>query len=252
MGLSFPFGFGFGSQNNQSSPTNVRGLTAWYDASNPMAVTKDGSNLISQINDLSGNGYHGTAATTARPTLIPSGINSRACMLFDGVANAMNINGIASLHNGTNLPLTIIIVVKHTATAGDQDYVSLEDSGNYSGGRFLFQDSGGVVYGARRNNASTQKFITGGAISTTASVVSLVNSGLTGSLYVNGALSGTANQDINVGAAISTVATIGAHGSPVNSFFKGYLCELIVYNRALSTGERQYNERYLKRKWGTP
>lgn len=43
----------------------------WLDAeASPLST--DASNLVSQVDDIAGNGYHGTATTTARPTLTRS------------------------------------------------------------------------------------------------------------------------------------------------------------------------------------
>lgn len=59
------------------SPQNILGLQLWLDFSNDSSITL-ASNNISQINDLSGNGYHATQATAGdRPGT--STINGRPC-----------------------------------------------------------------------------------------------------------------------------------------------------------------------------
>lgn len=50
------------------SPADIAGLAAWYDASDAASITESGG-AVSQWNDLSGNGYHLTQSTsTQKPT----------------------------------------------------------------------------------------------------------------------------------------------------------------------------------------
>src|SRR5208337_4787274 len=51
------------------SPLNIAGCVGWFDPSNATSITKDGSNNISQWNDLSGSGNYGTASGSTRPVL---------------------------------------------------------------------------------------------------------------------------------------------------------------------------------------
>lgn len=78
-------------------------------------------------------------------------------------------------------------------------------------------------------------------MSTAASVTTLTP-------YTNG----TAQNAISAaafGRSVTSLA-IGAMGFGSQEFFAGYLAELIVYNRVLSTSERQGVESYLGAKWG--
>lgn len=52
-------------------PTDLSGATTelWFDAQDAASITKDGSNLVSQWNDKSGNDHHATQATASRQLL---------------------------------------------------------------------------------------------------------------------------------------------------------------------------------------
>ena len=65
------------------SPADVSGLTLWLDASE--GITKDGSNLVSQWDDQSGNSNNVVQATTAnKPTWVDSTLNGLPVIRFDG------------------------------------------------------------------------------------------------------------------------------------------------------------------------
>lgn len=69
-------------------------LAAWYDPSDAATVTKS-SNLVSQLNDKSGNGYNLTAAGSARPTYSSTGIlGNTPGLYFNGSGNIMTASSV--------------------------------------------------------------------------------------------------------------------------------------------------------------
>lgn len=102
-------------------PSDISDLYAWYksDAAN---FTYDGSNLISQWNDLSGNGKHGIQDTHLRkPTFVASGgIKNKAYMqttysIGDGKGLLAGSDGDWDfLHNGSDF--TVVVVAETSGT----------------------------------------------------------------------------------------------------------------------------------------
>lgn len=82
-----------GIDPNNASLSN---LVFWIRAT--LGVTKDGSNLVSQVNDQSANGYNLTAAGAQRPTLKAGGFGVDPSLVFNGsstflsIASAPNLN----------------------------------------------------------------------------------------------------------------------------------------------------------------
>lgn len=76
--------------------TNLPGLRAFYDFTDPAQITKDGANLVSQVNDLSGNDRHATASGADRPTFVPGAINGIPMLQFSGAQKLL----VADLFSG--------------------------------------------------------------------------------------------------------------------------------------------------------
>ena len=65
------------------------------------------------------------------------------------------------------------------------------------------------------------------------------------------ARNGGYNQSLSLsGGYAKTNSTIYLGGRDINSFFKGYVGEIIIYSRSLNDDERKDIEKYLGKKWG--
>lgn len=65
--------------------------SVWLDASNAASFTYSSGVDVSQWNDLSGNGFHATQATSTAQPSRDGTINSRTAVTFDGVDETMTI-----------------------------------------------------------------------------------------------------------------------------------------------------------------
>lgn len=106
------------------APTDVSGLFAWYDATNSANVTQS-SGLVSQLNDISGNGRHLTATGSLRPTWQSSG----------GAGNKSYVEFVAGKileRTGLSLsqPFTVLIYFKYDPTqiTNGQNILRVTDS----------------------------------------------------------------------------------------------------------------------------
>lgn len=75
----------------------------------------------------------------------------------------------------------------------------------------------------------------------------VINNNNAGEYFFDGVSEGTTTLDRTTGFASSY--QIGGQGA-FTRWFRGNVSELVIYNRALSTAERQDVERYLSDKWG--
>lgn len=77
------------------SAVNIPGVTLHLDAADASTITESGG-LITQWNDISGNGHHMTATGTARPTYLATTRNGLNVVTFDSVSanDAMSASGV--------------------------------------------------------------------------------------------------------------------------------------------------------------
>lgn len=238
---------------------------AWYDASDTATLTV-ASNLVSQWNDKSGNGYNLTQGTSVeRPD---SGLTTR-----NGL-NVVDFDGAASMQAATAANWTSL----HTSTAGlwaiawkpDNNnnngfiFSTRSSTGNGGGGVDLTADqrTAGTKFGVNALNASgafacdntktsayTNNTFTydtilndfGNATAANRSSIFLEN-GTAQKLNIETATPGTTAPEVPL-----TLGKIAGF----NIFFKGSICELILVTGANATEPNRILLRdYLKTKWG--
>jgi hypothetical protein len=196
----------------------------WLDAADASTITKDGSDLVSQWNDKSGNGRNATASLTARPTYSATAFNSKPGLTFDGSNDNMSFSRVSNFR-------TYIGLLSWTDKTGDYRPV-LGDSSTYD------------FHGAL---ASSDELFD---LNTSASVRN-------GDKWINGTAQSAGNlltryttPTVHV---IQTTAGVQANqfqDRVVSRFFYGTYAELILVSDALSTLTRQKIEGYLAHKWG--
>lgn len=126
-----------------SDPTCSQDLTAWYTA-DASALTKNGSDEVSQVNDRSSGSLDLTQSTTAnKPLWVDDVVNGNPVLRFDG-NDVLDLASVASSSLRTNNTVAIYAVVSVTGsgtifnhesstTAGDGKF-SIESSGAYWAG----------------------------------------------------------------------------------------------------------------------
>ena len=222
-----------------SSPTDISGLQLWLDASDSSTIIENGG-TVSQWNDKSGNGYNVSQGTASnQPTYTASALNSKSVVRFDG--NDELTNGSATVVGGST-NRTVFVVFNSTGGSATSYGVTLGDS-----------TSTGQTFGvskeiAVRVNGGYRTWTT--AVDSTHAIVTIVLDGTSTtdlSAWKNGSsltASSTGTQTINTAAGI-IIGNGTAGGNLV-----GDVAEIIVYNSALSTSDRESVESYLSTKWG--
>jgi hypothetical protein len=236
--INMAAGSGSVTSDGDFSPSGISGLQLWLDADDSETITLNGS-TVSQWNDKSGNGYNVSQGTASnQPTYTASALNSKNVVRFDG--NDELTNGSATVVGGST-NRTVFVVLN--STAGTIAYgVTLGDS-----------TSTGQSFGVSRElavrvNSGNRVWST--AVDATHAIVTIVLDGTSTtdlSAWKNGSsltTSSTGTQTINTATGI--IVGNGPSGGNLN----GDVAEIIVYNSALSTSDRQSVESYLSTKWG--
>jgi len=236
-------------------PSGLSGLSLWLKAD--AGVTLSGSNVTAWA-DQSGNGNNATART-ANSTFVSSVINGKPVLRFDGTANLITNNFFA--HN-YDTPITIIAVSKASASTvfgGDPTarYIyGVTNNGGYDAGLAY------GAYGTENPNFSVGfgiSYLSGQDIESSpmgenqVGLSSSINSGTLISAFLNGTLVGTADPANQSGGNNSTGAfSIGSEvtlDETAAFFCTCDIAEIIIYNRAITTQERQQVEAYLNTKY---
>ena len=211
------------------------------------------NDLVQTWSDLSGTGNHATQATEAnRPTYKTNILDGKPVVRFSQpdetslhVANNATLNGLEHLN--------AFVVIKPT-TPQEYDHI-LEKRNSFlcwfltSDWAFFIRTDG--IEGVKNYDLWRDEFQQ--SVTTDPALINWVWSSATekANIYKNGTAG--VEQDV-VGDYIATSTTplvIGGrvHTEEDNRHFTGDIAEIIIYNRALSTAEREQVEQYLGVKW---
>lgn len=249
----------FGGAAKAFSPTDIAGLQLWLDATTGLfdatsggsAVTTDGSS-VARWEDQSGNSYHFDQATSNnRPVLKTSIQNSKNVIRFDGLNDLM----LGSNSLKFKPPVSMFCVV---SKRGGSDY-----QGIYTAGVLAIVNGYGILISNTGDNsgAFTSQYRIGNTnISTNYYTATLpsTNTFFIGSATIDSSTNKVFFNDSTEDSISHTVDTtpnqnvyIGARdnfGSPL-FYFNGDMAEVLVYNTALSTTNRESVRDYLDTKW---
>lgn len=246
----------------QGSPAaSINDLSLWIETSAKESFQSEDiedGDLVTQWNDLN-------PQSSTRANLVTSGgspvyksniINGLPAVCFNdtnlcgtstGTSNSLSTTNFPSIVNGE---ATVLAVVRAPSTLAAQTIFSNGTS------------SPNIRFGT---TASTWTYFDSAASYTASSTMSAGGNYIVSLVYHSNSTSTGANSNTGIaffqdGAAAgvsSTTSTpgtgtelfIGQNGSSA-SYFTGFVGELIIYDRALKTEERQSVESYLSKKWG--
>ena len=232
------------------SPTSISNLTAWFKAD--AGITKDASNLVSAWKDQGANAYSAVQATgTRQPTWTASVQNSLPAVYFSSkwLSVASGVTAFAS----TFPQHTIYLAFRPDLTQTSDTYHGAFCAGN--GGSSGVNTSIGVLatstdkrhwYGGWGQDSTwaatapqyTQTWYFNGKVWDGTNVLGYSN----GTLLITKATTyTTGNGAIDIGRQFNSTSL---------GLYVGYVGEVVLYARALSTTERQKIEGYLAWRWG--
>jgi hypothetical protein len=231
-------------------PRTIPGCQVWLDAADTSSITLSGSS-VTQWNDKSGNGKHAVAGGTT-----PTYSSATKSIVFGGAGYFTN--------SSLSLPLStrsVFIVCRQTSRAADFEGIMLLSSPSVSetdydsattipyfasGSNPTVGDTAFSIYNRGNYVHNYRPYIL-----TPLGIYVDIFGSLTGTLYINGTSSSTDPDSSSLGTANGYI--LGARkfgGTTLSTFFNGNIYEILVYNTALTTSERQQVEGYLAHKWG--
>ena len=253
------------------TPKKITGLVSWWDASDPATLyqtsggslaTADGD-PVGEWRDKSGNGYHWAQASgTNKPALKTNIKNSRSVVRLDGVNDYMQVaSSVGTFKFLHSTDSTIFAVFNCSSLAATR--MLLDNCGGASaniGHALYVMTTGsnislitrGIAGQPPSSNASSASYIAAGSwyalsvISKPGDATAANRSTIyknSGSYFANNA------NTFAVSTSNSTYSlTLGADGTGAVPFI-GDFAEILIYNSALSAGNRASVESYLNKKW---
>jgi len=243
--------------NPNSSPSQFTNLQLWFDAS---TIAQSDNTAVSSWTDLSTNAWSfSQVSTTQQPTFRTNRQNRLPAVVFDGVDDFLASTAAVGIMN--NVPGCIMFLVAKwnpTATGGRPFTIGASTSNT---NRFNFSkgsDNLPTITGRRIDGEATisadtntfavdgnQFFICSGLIDYINGFIKIYYNGLPYSQYTLTTFGGNSSATNSFAVRMGANAAASA-GQP----FSGEICELIVYNRALSEDEISRIHAYLAAKWG--
>ena len=216
--------------------TSIAGCQLWMDASQLTGLAN--GDALTTFTDLSGAARHATGVTTTRPTYYNSAnlINGLPIVRFDATTHKMTTGWTVS---GA---FTIFLVEKAVSSVTYARTIN-NGSGSETCINLAARNAGNNCYIGGTNIASYQ-----------ATPLDSVHQGCLVSndhmmtYFVDGFQRGSEEADTSI-TSLGLGATSPSYGTEGSN---SDVCEIIIYDSALDTTDRQLVETYLRSKWATP
>ena len=242
------------ASQNKSYPTDLpvkNGLLVWLDAADDTTFSYSSGTIVSQWRDKSGNNFHANQSVVGNQPSRSTFNNSRKSVNF--VSSGVDYL-LVSANSNLALPGDASIFIVYKPATQTTAYAVLID--NYHG-------QGGAKGFVIQRVATNSQFYYGngngsGFVDTSASpwtytdnviqLLSLNKASSTGTPYI----SGTAQTSRTVHANTvqdTTGLAIGTWGLGGREY-NGDMCEILIFNRSLSSTEMKQVHTYLGQKWG--
>ncbi|MFZ2394516.1 hypothetical protein [Rhodoferax sp.] len=216
----------------------VAGVLRWYEA-DALALS-DGA-AVSSWTDRSAAADHAVQADGAKQPIYKVGIfNGHAVVRFDGSNDFMQF---AEILDSSGSTAHFFVVAKSNAT-GDRGILSTR-SGGTSGWSMRYSAPTGLLYYHTNNSPNI-----GYTVTDQFNVIEVQRNGLTVTLGANGTL-GTPTAISGYAASSENRTTIGSEsGSSTGpAYLAGDIAEIVIYDRVLSTDDRNTLLTYLQDKY---
>jgi hypothetical protein len=239
------------------NPASITGCQLWLDADDTSSILLSGSSNVSIWFDKSNTG------TTAIPTRGASA-NQITYVTVDGYRGVyINNNGAIDYNSSTYSQLTVQSNFQNTADYSIFAVVNLSNvpSGSlqtiYGNERGTSGEIRGPNFGAGQsfefNTAGSSRVVDLSFIGSRRLQTALISSSSALTAYNNTTAYGSATNSITrVSTDAGQLPRIGGSYGSINDprFATGYFHEILFYNSALTTVQRQKVEGYLAHKWG--
>jgi hypothetical protein len=239
--------------------TPLTGMAVWLDANNPSSLIVSGGQVTTWT-DSSGNGNNftansGTAITYGNATL--GGLTARKVVTFVGNGELKN----TTYNNGGAQTLSVFCVFKKT-TSGTGDGAYQIPFSTYDGSHNDYQSAASIsmdggpnmnqIRGVRNEGNGPNAgdaVVNAGDLSTAYFDGEIICNSSANTVYYNGLGGATAGNPGAFGIVGTSVGGGLSGAGAERGNYHGDVAELLIYNTALSTTDRQTVEAYLNRKW---
>jgi len=231
--------------SKEFSPSDLANLEFWMDANDSSSFTLSG-NTITACTEKA-NSY-ATASVSGTPQLQSGQINGKAAIFFDGSNDNLNFGDRELHNNGAGRGLHIYAVAKPTAT-GDVVIGKYTVAGNMR--EWFFRTGYTRIYenGDQSGNEATTNIdmIIGdwsiGELSWEA--------GSRSKYYLNGGLRGQSSNAVNDIEDTGADLIVGTYNGLSNDM-NGWIAEICVFSRPLTTAEQAQMNEYFTNKYAIP
>jgi hypothetical protein len=248
---------GSGAWTNEGGTGTVTGSSITLDPSGTASgsvTTSYYSPFVTAWADQSGNGNNASVENSGEePTFVSSFSNSKPAIQFNGTSQLLIIPDSNSLDF---LNTSIFIVLKRTGNGTGNEITFMKNGNNLQGAGAYWQTA--KLNGANSNfavaNGGSYDRDSGVDIGDgIARVMDFTFDGTDFNIYVNGSQTATYNDQVGNINTTSGPLQIGGYNQSFNNpdgeLFNGQIAEIIMYNRAVTSTERQKVETYLNSKY---
>lgn len=237
------------------APTDIGGCLLWLKA-DAISSLNDGD-AVSTWNDSSGNGYNATQTGTNRPIYKTGIINSKPIVRFAAASSQwMNTSDFAADGAG----LSFFFVAAHTTTDNDHAIITKWDHGTSTSWALQYNAGELKLYPTitSPDGGGSSSTTSAASLGTGFNVVSVIYDGSQGTAtnrlkFYKAGTGVAATVNASTPATLPDVAAtvkIGAFGGALTRYLSGDIAEIVVYNSALGTTDRNAVEHYLGVKYG--
>jgi hypothetical protein len=224
----------------------------WLDAASTSSLTFNGS-TVSQMNDLSGNGFHAIQETANnQPTYQAAGFNGKPTLFFDTTDSITSSATIADYFlTPTTNPTTVLVMACYMPTIELGGTIVFGSDAQANGRVFFNSHFGGSSLIFDTVNASGGRLLAGSQTDagwTAPHIMTVYRIGAVMSVRRNGVeIVGKTNASGNYSATTAKLQIGKCDGVGSTQM---YVSELVAYSSALSAGDISKAERGLGKKWG--
>jgi hypothetical protein len=217
-------------------------MTCWLRSD--AFVTYSGSN-VSFWADQSGQAYNASQSNSSnQPSLVVNSINGLPAINFNGTSSFMQFpTGFNNFAQG----LSIFLVVKPTAATALSQIINLGtgSSNDYNFGIEINSSSEAEFFVYTSAGSGMTSVSYGSTIGTSAQLIEVIQTGTNATILTNGANPVTNASMNSIPEPTGRTANYLGQASGGGNYFNGEIAEVIIYNTALSTVQRQAVESYL-------
>jgi hypothetical protein len=216
------------------NPSSLSGLSLWLDAADSASITLSGTN-ITNVNDKSGqnvvlsNATGFSYATNLFNGAYPSFYNPNGGRV-PGTTARLGVNASFAV----SVPFTVFFVAQDITAGSDYGFIIDSGATGTTNRPYIYRGDLDTRFGNSGNTQTARSPFQGCA--------QFYNSPR---MFVNGTSAYTGSLATFTTGGI----TIGNRFS-LNEAWPGHLCEIIIYNTAITTSQREQVEGYLAWKWG--